>query len=288
MTSILITGGTGYLGRAIVEHLLTAPFNAPFRQKPYDRICIYSRGEHAQAEMRANFQDDPRLRWFIGDVRDQARLHGAMRGIVHVVHAAALKRVEVGQYNPGEMLRTNCDGTDYVAQACVAAGVRRAVLVSSDKAVEPVNTYGASKMLAEALWRGANVPGRAPFFNVVRYGNVAGSTGSVIPTWRAALERGETPVVRDPWATRFWLTRERAVELVFEAMTLDGSTLLPELRAFQLRSLAEVLGIGVDPDECPGLDSSEKRHERLEVGCAHSGQSHLMTVEELRDELERL
>src|SRR5262245_28460613 len=178
--SVLITGGSGFLAHGLVHQLLA---------DGCERICLYSRGEYAQAQMRYAFDDDKRLRWFIGDVRDEDRLEVAMDGVDSVIHAAALKRIEVGAYNPEEMYKTNVVGSRNVIHAARRAGVKKAVLVSSDKAFEPVSPYGQTKALAESLFLGANaVMPNGPRFAVCRYGNVAGSTGSVIPTWKGYVE----------------------------------------------------------------------------------------------------
>jgi UDP-N-acetylglucosamine 4,6-dehydratase len=168
----LITGGTGFLGRALVKKLLAD--GCP-------RICIYSRNEFAQAKMRAELNDDPRLRWFIGDVRDVQRLERAMSSVYSVIHAAALKRIEVGAYNPDEMTKTNILGTLNVIEAARRAEIGKVILVSSDKAYQPVSPYGNSKAMAESLILNSNDPQYGPRFGVVRYGNVAGSTGKRDP-----------------------------------------------------------------------------------------------------------
>lgn len=287
MSSILITGGTGFLGRAIVSRLLGFGNIHDDLDLAYGRVCIYSRNEHAQATMREEFEDDDRLRWFIGDVRDYDRLEYAMRGCVDVIHAAALKRVEVGEYCPDEMVKTNVLGTMNVLRAAADRGAggnirtTAVVLVSSDKAVAPVNAYGATKMLAEKLTLAANVPGSLPYFNVVRYGNVAGSTGSVIPTWLEALRQDKHPVIRDGLATRFWLNKERAVDLVFEALAMDGQLHVPDLPGFQLGDLAEAMGITPFQDDV-GLGPGEKAHEMLSEGGPPSNMVQRLGVEDLR------
>lgn len=201
--SILITGGSGFLGHGLVRRLL--------KEENCNRICIYSRGEWAQAQMRAEFPSD-KMRWFIGDVRDLDRLERACRHAQTVIHAAALKRIEVGAYNPDEMVKTNILGTMNVIEACRRTNVYKAVLVSSDKAFEPVSPYGFSKAMAESLFLAGNDMGLGPKFSICRYGNVANSTGSVIPLWRTlfAVNDGIVPV-SDPEVTRFWMTLDGAV-----------------------------------------------------------------------------
>lgn len=276
-SGVLITGGTGFLGRGLVRRLL---------DDGCERICIYSRGEFAQAKMRADFGDDERLRWFIGDVRDQARLERAMESVESVIHAAALKRIEVGHYNPEEMVKTNVDGANNVIAAARRADVAKVVFVSSDKAFEPVSPYGQTKALAESLFLSANDPQYGPRFAVCRYGNVAGSTGSVIPTWRAALECDGRIRVTDPTCTRFWMTRDEAVTLVLNTLeTMKGGELaIPELPAFQLGDLLLAMGIGLWSVEVTGLGAWEKPHESMGRGVS-SETARRMSVQELREAL---
>ena len=182
MKSVLITGGTGSFGQAFTKRLLAGPV---------ERIAILSRGEFAQAEMAEKFSDD-RIRFFVGDVRDKDRLRWAFEGVDTIIHAAALKRIEVGHYNPMEMVKTNVLGTMNVIDAAMAAKVNRVVFLSSDKAWQPISAYGQSKALAETLVLNANNqrPADGPTFRVVRYGNVAGSRGSVIPKWKDMKRQG--------------------------------------------------------------------------------------------------
>lgn len=274
--SILVTGGSGFFGRGFVRSALALGAQ---------RVCIYSRGEYAQHLMREEFGGDERLRFFIGDVRDPDRLRRAMDGCDLVVHAAALKRVEVGEYDSVEMARTNVYGAMNVIKAAHEAGVRRVVALSTDKAFHPVNAYGATKLVAEKLFLAANNDrGQCgPIFAVTRYGNVAGSTGSVIPTWRAALARGESVTVRDPEATRFWMTREEAVQLVLDtARTMRGGELVvPDLPAYRLGDLAEAMGVRFF---VTGLLPGEKLHESMEEG-KPSDLARRMSVDELKEAL---
>lgn len=286
----LITGGTGFLGQALVAQLLKGPVT-----NEETRICIYSRGEAAQAAMRVRLGDNQRLRWFIGDVRDRDRLRRAMESVSVVIHAAALKRVEVGEYNPTEMVQTNVIGSMNVIEAAIDAGVGVVVGVSSDKAVEPANCYGATKLVMEKLFAGAAAMSPfGPRFVVVRYGNVAGSTGSVIPTWRAAMAEGGRREVRDPNATRFWLTAQDAVMYVIDAtMQENGSKFVPNLPAYRLGDLYEALGGDARDADFTELRPGEKDHELLlghheEGGPRSSNRARRMSVQELREELERL
>ncbi len=276
--SVLVTGGTGYFGRAFVRTLLVEKYS--------DRICILSRGEFQQAHMRAEFGNDSRLRWFIGDVRDRDRLRQAMEDVDLVVHAAALKRIEVGHYNPEEMTKTNVDGARNVIAASRDAGVRKVVALSSDKAYQPVSPYGLSKAMAEALFLSANNNrGKTgPIFACVRYGNVAGSTGSVIPMWREILKASDTVPVTDPEVTRFWMERDEAVELVLKtADTMQGGELaIPELPAYRLGDLA--MAMGAKKMEVSTLPDWEKKHEAMNDGMS-SDRARRMTVDELRRRL---
>lgn len=273
--AVLVTGGSGFFGRAFVERLL---------QTGVRRICVYSRSEHVQARMREEFHDE-RLRYFIGDVRDVARLERALQGVDWVIHAAALKRVEVGEYDAGEMVKTNVLGAMNVIEAAQWAHVRRVVALSTDKACQPVNCYGASKLAAEKLFLAANNSSGelGPRFAVVRYGNVAGSTGSVIPTWRRALEEDRTVEMRHPEATRFWMSVQHAVDLVLRtAMTMVGGELvIPDLPAYRLEDLATAMGVRY---EVTRLLLGEKLHESMRPG-EDSASARRMSVDELRSEL---
>lgn len=279
MRSVLITGGTGSFGLAFAKHCLA---------QGVQRVCIYSRGEHRQAEMRAELGDRHELRWFIGDVRDANRLRRAMNGIEVVVHAAALKRIEVGQYNPTELVLTNVGGALNVVDAATSAGVRRVVALSTDKACAPVNAYGSSKLLAEKLFLAENNARGAfgPQFVVTRYGNVAGSAGSVIPIWRALLKTGHKHVpVTDPECTRFWMTLEQAVDMVWKAATEENvpmdDVITPDLPAYRLADLALALNAEM---RVLGLPVYEKRHEAMTPEKT-SDQARRMSVEEIREAL---
>lgn len=274
MRSVLITGGAGFFGRNFAKHLLD--------ERLAERVCIYSRCEYRQAQMRAQFAGEERLRFFVGDVRDRDRLRRAMSGVDTVVHAAALKRIEVGHYNPEEMVRTNIGGTVNVIEAAADAGVARVVFLSSDKAFEPVSPYGQTKALAESLILAANRTHHGTRFAVTRYGNVAGSTGSVIPTWRRILEQSNAVPVTDPECTRFWMTIGEAVELVLATIeNMPEDPAIPELPAFRLGDLAEAMGARMN---VRGIGPWEKRHEAMRPGLA-SDTAPRLSVADLRERL---
>jgi UDP-N-acetylglucosamine 4,6-dehydratase/5-epimerase len=271
MNSVLVTGGTGGFGRAFVRRLLD--------EQLADRICIYSRGEHTQAAMRDEFEDDHRLRWFIGDVRDRDRLTRAMHGCDTVIHAAALKRIEVGQHNPAEMVKTNIIGTMNVIEAAIDAGVERGVYLSSDKAYQPVSPYGQSKALAESLIFSANLM-HGTRWAITRYGNVWASPGSVVHRWRNYAPSVVT--MTNPDCTRFFMWMREAVDLVLDAADAEpGSLLIPELPAYRLGDLAEAMGLKM---LVTGLPPYEKKHESMRDGLC-SEDARRMTIDELREAL---
>jgi FlaA1/EpsC-like NDP-sugar epimerase len=277
--SILITGGTGSFGRAFIARWLSEGHTG--------RLCIYSRGEHAQASARVQFEDNASLRWFIGDVRDRDRLRRAFDGVDTVIHAAALKRIEVGAYNPIEMVKTNVDGAKNVIEAAMDANVRRVVALSSDKAYQPISPYGQTKALMEGLMLAANntsgVGGTR--FAVTRYGNVAGSAGSVIPLWREQLKDSDTVTVTNPECTRFWMTMDEAIDLVLQTRHIMPEEIaIPTLPGFRLGDLADAMGAKM---AIRGLPEWEKKHEGLSHG-QFSNTAKRMSVSELREALERV
>lgn len=279
MRSILVTGGAGYFGQAFVREVL---------RRGAKRVCIFSRDDHKHAAMRDALEDDPRLRWFVGDVRDQARMEEAFQGIDLVVHAAALKRIETGFYNPEEMFETNIEGTRRLIRAARRAKVPRIVGLSSDKAFAPASAYGISKSAAEcAMLAANNTRGEhGPIFACVRYGNVWNSTGSIVPRWRALIAAGATELpVTDPDCTRFFMRREEAVQLVLRtAATMRGGELvIPDLPAYRVGDLAEAFGL---PMRVIGLPQFEKKHEAMGPGNS-SDLARRMTVKELQEELLR-
>ena len=259
---LLITGGTGSLGTALLD-ALTGRLRSTH---PYTRIIVYSRDEVKQSQLAASYSDD-RLRWFLGDVRDEARLTQAFKGVTAVIHAAALKRVDKVAYDPEEVLKTNVLGTANVLRAAVATKVERVLLVSSDKAVAATNVYGSTKMLAECLTIASNVYAypQGSIFATVRYWNVLGSRGSVLQLWRHLLASGSPLPITSPRCTRFWLTLDHAVDFVLRALqeARGGEIFVPKLKAAKLTDLAQALAPDY-PTEVIGLRlGGEKLHEQL-------------------------
>lgn len=254
--SILITGGTGSFGHAFVRTVLA-------RYRPA-RVAIYSRDELKQYEMAQEYPQ-PQLRWFIGDVRDRERLCQAMRGIDVVIHAAALKHVPVAEYNPMECIKTNVYGAENVIAAALDNEVERVIALSTDKAANPVNLYGASKLASDKLFIAANnIAGRhRTRFSVVRYGNVVGSRGSVLPLFRRLLAEGtrELPLT-DARMTRFWITLDEGVDFVLASLARmqGGELFVPKLPSARMSDLVSAL----DPEvgiRIIGIRPGEKLHE---------------------------
>lgn len=277
--NFLISGGSGSFGQAYVKHLL--------ENSPAERIVIYSRDEWKQAQMRQVFNDDPRLRFMIGDVRDRDRLTRAMLGIDIVIHAAALKRIEVGFYSPEEMIRTNVDGAINVINAAFIAKVHSVVALSTDKAYKAVSPYGFSKAVSEQLFLNANntFGEHGPRFSCVRYGNIFRSRGSLVPKWEEIIAKGAKRVpVTDPDCSRFFMRMEEAVELVSNAAGKRDLIIAKSLPAFRVGDLAEAMSVEMD---IRGLPEWEKMHECLAEGIC-SNTARRMTVDELREELKNV
>jgi UDP-N-acetylglucosamine 4,6-dehydratase len=254
--SILITGGTGSFGHQFIETLLA-------RYTP-SRIVVFSRDELKQFEMQQRFPQ-PVMRFFLGDVRDGTRLRQAMRGIDYVVHAAALKQVPAAEYNPMECIKTNIHGAENVIAAALENEVKRVIALSTDKAANPANLYGATKLCSDKLFVAANniAGGHATRFAVVRYGNVVGSRGSVVPVFKQLLTNGATELpVTDPRMTRFWITLEQGIEFVirsFERM-YGGEIFVPKIPSMRILDLVESLAPGL-PVKTIGIRPGEKLHE---------------------------
>ena len=257
-SSILITGGTGSFGKAFLKQVLET-------RNP-ERVVIFSRDELKQYDMRQIWGDDPRVRFFIGDIRDRDRLRMAMQGVDYVVHAAALKQVDTAEYNPMEYVKTNILGSENVIQSSLEAGVKKVVALSTDKASSPVNLYGATKLTADKLFISSNHYAMAggTRFSVVRYGNVMGSRGSVIPFFRSIAAEGKPLPITDLRMTRFWITLPQAVEFVMSSFNdMNGGELyVPRIPSMKVTDLAEAVAPGTELVEV-GIRPGEKLHEEM-------------------------
>lgn len=260
--SILITGGTGSFGKKFTERIL----------EEYDpkRIVIYSRDEFKQDIMKNEFTERypdkaHKLRFFIGDVRDKERLYRAFRNIDYVIHAAAMKQVPACEYNPFEAIKTNIHGAQNIVDAAIDCKVKKVVALSTDKAVNPINLYGGTKLVSDKLFISGNAysGGSGTIFSVVRYGNVAGSRGSVIPFFKGILGHGKkTLPITDFRMTRFWITLDEGVNLVFKAIkeSKGGETYISKIPSFKITDLAKALCEDVDMKEV-GIREGEKLDE---------------------------
>lgn len=256
---VLITGGTGSLGRKLTEIML--------RHSDVGTIAVYSRDEFKQFMMRKEFsaEEQQRLRFFIGDVRDAERLKRAMEGVDYVIHAAALKQVDTAEYNPGECIKTNVDGAENLIEACITAGVRGVVALSTDKACAPINLYGATKLVSDKLFVAANnIKGRHDIkFSVVRYGNVMGSRGSVIPFFIEKRKEGVLPITHEGM-TRFNISLEEGAALVLFAMNnhLGGEIFVPKIPSYKIMDVAEAVAPNCET-KIVGIRPGEKLHEEM-------------------------
>ena len=257
-SDILVTGGTGSFGKAFVRYALE---NLNPR-----RLIIFSRDELKQYEVRQLFDDDRRLRWFIGDVRDEQRLLRAMHNVDYVVHAAALKQVDTAEYNPFEFVKTNVMGSQNVIEAAIDTGVKKVVALSTDKASSPINLYGATKLTADKLFVSGNHYAAAyeSRFSVVRYGNVMGSRGSVIPFFRSLAEAGQSLPITDLRCTRFFITLPQAVKFVVDSfdMMQGGELYVPRIPSMKITDLAQAIAPGAAMHDV-GLRPGEKLHEEM-------------------------
>jgi UDP-N-acetylglucosamine 4,6-dehydratase (inverting) len=260
MNSVLITGGTGSFGKQFVASLFA-------RYPEIKRVVVFSRDELKQFEMSQSYPSNryPAIRFFIGDIRDQARIRRALEGIDTVIHAAALKHVPIAEYNPFECIKTNVLGAQNLIEACLDTGVRQVIALSTDKAAAPVNLYGATKLCSDKLFIAANniVGTRDLRFSVVRYGNVMGSRGSVIPFFLDKKQNGILPIT-DPRMTRFNIRLSEAADMVFWALHngRGGEVLVPKIPSYRILDLAEAV--------CPtctkpvvGMRAGEKLHEEM-------------------------
>lgn len=275
MNSILITGATGTVGNLLVDDLL--------KDKEFGRIVVYSRDEFKQWEMRRRYNDD-RLRFMLGDIRDAPRLVRALEGITHCVHAAALKQIDSGEYNPDEFVKTNIIGTMNVIDACLHHDVQRMVFISTDKAVEPGCLYGCTKATAEKLVLHAKAfsGNHKTSFAVVRMGNIAFARGSVIPLWKEYRAQGRSLPVTDVHMTRYWVDGPELCRTVFDALTADAHEVefLPKAIAFKLIDL-------VDAFDCAfhviGLRPGERLFEKLNPTMTSHEPVRFLSSDELRE-----
>lgn len=259
--SILITGGTGSLGQALVKHILET------RNEEFSKIIVFSRDEQKQYQMSLEFPENkfPQMRYFIGDVRDLPRLTMAMKGVDYVIHAAAMKHVPIAEYNPMECIKTNINGAENVINAALESGVKKVVALSTDKACAPINLYGATKLASDKLFVAANnITGWNPItFSVVRYGNVMGSNGSVIPFFLKKKSEGVLPIT-DSKMTRFNISLEGGVNMVMHALdnAWGGEIFIPKIPSYNILDVANAIG-----PECEkpivGIRPGEKIHEEM-------------------------
>jgi UDP-N-acetylglucosamine 4,6-dehydratase/5-epimerase len=257
--SILVTGGTGSFGKTFIDKILS-------KYNPR-RVVVFSRDELKQYEMQHDprFSGHPAMRFFIGDVRDNDRLDMALRGVDVVIHAAALKHVPSAEYNPFECIRTNVIGAENVVNAAIRQSVARVVALSTDKAANPINLYGASKLASDKIFIAANNMSRAGEcrFAVVRYGNVLGSRGSVVPLFQSLINQGvESLPVTDKRMTRFWITLDQGVEFVLSSLDImsGGEVFVPKIPSMRIVDMAEAVAPGMPVHEV-GIRPGEKLHE---------------------------
>ena len=257
--TILVTGGTGSFGQRFIRDIV--------RRYKVRKVIVFSRDEMKQYEMEQVLSPHERacIRFFIGDVRDENRLEMAMREVDHVVHAAALKHVPAAEYNPIECVRTNIHGAENVVTAALRAGVKRVITLSTDKACNPVNLYGATKLAADKIFVAANslAGSQDTRFAVVRYGNVIGSRGSVLPYFRKLLAEGATRLpITDPRMTRFWITLDQGIAFVLTAFALmeGGEIFVPKIPSMKVADLARAIAPSLEHDVI-GIRAGEKLHE---------------------------
>jgi len=257
--TLLLTGGTGSFGQACSAFVLE-------RYRP-KRLIIFSRDELKQYEMAQRFSKEsyPCIRYFLGDVRDKERLYRAMHDVDYIIHAAAMKQVPAAEYNPTECIRTNIGGAENIVNVAADVGVKKVIALSTDKAVSPVNLYGATKLCSDKLFIAANAfVGSRTIFSVVRYGNVMGSRGSVIPFFIKKRDEGGPIPVTDPRMTRFWITLDQGVEMVLRAFDLarGGEIFVPKIPSMKITDLGEAIAPGVK-QIVTGIRPGEKLHESM-------------------------
>lgn len=276
--TILITGGTGSFGTAFTKYL---------KDKPPKKLIIFSRDWLKQKNLKDELGELPWVRFFIGDIRDKERLIRAFKDVDIVIHAAAIKDLESCEYNPSEAMLTNITGTQNVIDACIECKVNKALFISTDKAVNPINTYGCSKAMAERLWLNANKYAASDDirFSVCRYGNVAGSSGSVIPVWRKLIEQGATELpVTHPDMTRFHFLMKDVVSFVEDSLSKmkGGELFIPRLPSIRIIDLATAFGM---PYKIVGIRSGEKVHEEMEPGYDSGTNPWVLSVDEIKQTL---
>jgi len=255
-STILVTGGTGSFGQAVIQDVL--------RRFTPRKVIVYSRDELKQYQMQ-EVVPHPNLRFLIGDVREKDRLTVAMKGVDYVIHAAALKQVPAAEYNPMECIKTNIHGAENVVQAAWSEGVKQVIALSTDKAANPINLYGATKLASDKLFVAANnmVGGEYPRFSVVRYGNVVGSRGSVVPYFQRLKNEGATTLpITDPNMTRFWITLQQGVAFVLKAFERmkGGEIFVPKIPSIRVTDLATAIAPGLKQNII-GIRPGEKIHE---------------------------
>lgn len=253
---VLVTGGTGSFGHTFVKRAL---------EEQAEKVIIFSRDELKQYEMRQRFNNDSRLRFFIGDVRDKERLNRAFDGVDIVIHAAAMKHVEACEYNPFEAVKTNIYGAQNIIETAIDRGIEKVIALSTDKAAAPVNLYGATKLASDKLFVAANsyVGKKHTKFSVVRYGNVVGSRGSVIPFFNEMKKTGRLPVT-DERMTRFWITLDKGVQFVLDNLERmqGGEIFVPKIPSMNIMDLAKAIGPECEIDVI-GIRPGEKLHEMM-------------------------
>jgi UDP-N-acetylglucosamine 4,6-dehydratase len=272
--TVLITGGTGSFGQAFTKHIL---------QMNPRKVIIFSRDWLKQKNMRDELGDPQNVRWFIGDVRDKDRLIRAFKGVEIVIHAAAIKDLETCEYNPSEAMSTNVVGTQNVIDACIDQKVSKAILISTDKACQPINLYGTSKAMAEKLWTQGNKysASKEIMFSVCRYGNVVASAGSVVPVWAKQIKEGQELTVTDEQMTRFWFPMNDAVQFVLDSLEKmeGGEVFIPKIPSIRITDLAKAFG---KPYKVVGIRRGEKLHEKLDDDYS-SDRNEFLTVEQIKD-----
>ena len=260
--NILVTGGTGSFGKKFIE--------MTFKKYRPNKVIVYSRDEFKQDVLKKDIAAKmpeilPHIRFFIGDVRDKERLYRAFKGVDYVIHAAAMKQVPACEYNPFEAIKTNIHGAQNIIDAALDCGVKKVVALSTDKAVNPINLYGGTKLVSDKLFISANAySGQGgTIFSIVRYGNVAGSRGSVIPFFKGLIDRGESELpITDFNMTRFWITLDQGVELVYKALdeSVGGETYISKIPSFKITDLAKAMKADCILKEV-GIREGEKIHE---------------------------